>query len=510
MSVVRSLLAALAVLVLLAPVASAQDTPPTTTFEDNGGSDWTPRADEEAFLQTLGTQDRVELTELGKTDAGTSMFLLNLGMPAPHSVEAAQDLPVEFHFCTQHGNEPAGREGCLRAARDLAYTDDPVLLEQMKNQVTLFVTTANPDGREANTRENSNGVDLNRQHLEVDETEVRILGRIIRDWKPAIAVDHHEYSGIPLTYDDDLTILWPRNKNVHVPLRDMAVSYTVDFMKPCVLDKGYTMDEYGVQSVSTPAMDIDLAQTAGDHDDGISRNVGGLRHGIGILIESYVDLVSTPLGTTMQRRVDSHVATIECTLDWMRANGQAVYDMSRESRAAKVLEGQNRSAPTFFDGQDEDTTAEALVVGSRAETTSLQDPPFCGFTLTAEQLSDVDVPIAFEVHGITSQTQADGSTFVSMAQEAEPIIGLLLDERGSRNLVDATGLDDCSAFAAAPTPVTSPTPAPASPTPAPAPSPSATAAPAPTSAPSSPLPVTGGGLALAGLATALLATRRRR
>ena len=441
---------------VVAAPAGAQ-TVPTTEFEDNGGTDWTSHEGEVAFLEAVASlSPRVALEVTGTTVSGMPLHLVTIGHPVPRSLAGADSLPVELHVCTQHGNEPAGREACLIAIRDLALTDDPALVDQLSSQVTLFVPTANPDGRAANTRTNSDGADLNRQHLEVDHPEVRAIGRVIRDWRPDITVDHHEYSGTPVTYDDDLTILWPRNKNVHRPLRDLARDYVIEWMKPCAAEDGFTMDEYGLQSVSAGPVDIDLVQTAGDHDDGISRNAAGLRHSMGILIES------NALGA-MADRVAAHQSTIDCTLEWMRTNADAARAVTDESRAAKVIEGRDRTEPTWFDGQDEDTTVEGLVVGSRTESTSFQDPPFCGFRLSDEQVTD-EVLTAFDVHGIDHQSLDDGA-FVSMAQEAEPVIGLLLDERGFRHLVAAEGLDDCSAFVGADVPPPSDPDGPASPTP---------------------------------------------
>ena len=487
-------LAASVVALSVGPSAIAQ-APPTTEFEDSGRTTFTSHEAELEYLEALDAfTPRLEVDVIGESVQGRPIHLVRIGHPTPRSLEDLGDVPVQMHFCSQHGNEEAGRDGCLIAMRDIALSEDPAVLEQLANQATIFIPAANPDGSVAVTRANANGVDLNRQHLQVDQPEVRIIGRVLRDWKPDIALDHHEYGSTPVVYDDDITILWPRNKNVHRPLRDLSVEYVVDFMKPCTAEDGYTMDEYGISSVSVPgALDIDLTQTAGDWDDGISRNVGGLRHSMGILIESQSTTNSADV------RVGTHESTIHCTLEWMRSNGERAHATTKESRAAKVQEGLERSEPTWFDGQDEDTTADGLLVGSRTESTSFQDPPFCGFTLTADQL-DADTLEALDVHGIVHAELPDGGAFVSMAQEAEPVIGLLLDERGKRHLVAATGLDDCSPFAAS---------APAEPAPEPAPAPQP--GPAPEPAPSGPLPVTGGGLAIAALGIAAgAATMRRR
>ncbi len=488
--------------------ATAQTPPPQTGMEANGFTDWTTHEEELDFLAAVDElSDRVEIEViLDETLGGRPMHLVKIGHPRPFTVKEAQDLPVELHVCTQHGNEPAGREACLIAIRDLAFTDDPALVAQLGAQATIFVPTVNPDGRANNSRTNASGSDLNRQHLQVDQPEVRAVGRVVRDWKPVMNMDHHEYGpSIPGVYDDDILVLWPRNLNVHKPLQDLARSFSQDHVVPCLEQRTYSTDEYGQYSVSTPLADVDAHQSAGDWDDGISRNAAGLRHSLGILAESAVSanprhpaeaiaVATNPSGAlgnnpaTMQRRVISQVALIECTLEWMRDNGAEGYRVTRESMAAKALEGRARSAPTYFDGQDEDPTLTGIVTGDNQPQT-LQDPPFCGFLLGEDQV-DLDVEEALDVHGIASVRQADGSVFVSMAQEAEPVIGLLFDERGERHLVAAEGLDDCAPFEVAAAPDASPEPE---------------AAPEP-----APLPVTGGGIAVLGLLALAGASSLRR
>ena len=506
--------------VLVGLPASAQ-APPTTGFEDSMGANWTTHEEEVAFLEQIAAASpRVEMDVILETETGgRPMHLVRIGDPVPHTLEAAQDMPVELHICTQHGNEPAGREACLITIRDLAFTDDATLIEQLQNQATLYIPTANPDGRASNSRENGVGVDLNRQHLQVDQPEVRAMGRVIRDWKPVMNMDHHEYGPIiPALYDDDVLYLWSRNLNVYEPLRDLGRTFSDDFLEPCVEGQGYRADEYGQQSIGEgidPVPDLDLQQTAGDWDDGISRNAAGLRHSIGILIESFVpDLVNQDGPTAIPfrtRRVAAQVAVIDCTMQWMRENGQAGYDVTRASMAAKAIEGAERSEPLFFDGQDEDPTLLGRGGGlvpdptqagtSNAEPLVFADPPPCGYLVPSDGIVDSFDAFdeAVDVHALVTVPQPNGDVFVPMAQIAEPVVGLLLDERGERHLIASEPLDDCSAFAAGSA---------AEPTPAPDPAPAPTPVPEPEPAP---LPATGGGalaLALIGLAAADALRRR--
>jgi len=440
-------------LAAVAPGAGAvQSTPPTTTFEDSAGASWTPHLDELGLLEQIAAESpRVEIEVIGETDAtGRPLHLVRIGEPTPHSMVAAQDMPVELHICTQHGNEPAGREACLIAIRDLAFTDDPVLVEQLANQVMLFIPSANPDGREADTRENALGVDLNRNHLEVEQSETRAIGAVIRDWKPAINMDHHEYGPvIPGLYDDDVLYLWPRNLNVHQPLREMARDFAKDFLNPCLLEQGYRSDEYGLYSLGgQPAPDLDLQQSAGDEDDGISRNAAGLRHGLGLLVESLSAdaglLPDAAVAPLRQRRVASHRQVIDCTMTWMRDHAADAFRVSRESMTAKQIEGAQRSEPVWFNGQDEDTTVGAT---AGATPTSFADPAPCGYLVNATD-AEYEFPESVAVHGIATMPLWNGDVFVDMAQSAEPVIGLLLDARATRHLVAAEPLDDCSPYQA--------------------------------------------------------------
>lgn len=443
----RLVLPVLGGLALVAPIPMAQaSSHPTTTFEDSAGASWTPHEDELAFLAAVdAASERVAVDVIGQSHEGRPLHLVRIGHPRPRPVEQAREGLVQLHVCTQHGNEPAGREACLISLRDLAFTDDPELVAHLSSTTVLFVPTVNPDGREANVRTNAEDVDLNRNHLEVDEPETIAVGEVVRDWWPDMNMDHHEYGpSTPALYDDDLLYLWPRNLNVDPTVRETAKTFAVEHLRPCVEEEGYSADEYGLQA----AGDLDLQQTAGDGDDGISRNAAGLRHGLGILVESAVtpnpanpmELVST--ADNQLRRVVSQVRAIDCTIDYLRANGAAVDAATSASRERAAVLGTERSEPTYFGGQDEDTT----VTGGNAEPTAVQDPPFCGFLLDAGVV-DETVRTSMDVHAIETRDTTDG-VFVTMAQQAEPVIGLLYDERGLRHQVAGQGLDDCAAFAA--------------------------------------------------------------
>ena len=413
--------------------AAAQEPPPQTGFETSNGASWTTHDQELAFLAEVDQgSERVSIDVIGTTVLGRPLQLVQVGAPTPHGREASLDRPTLMLTCTQHGNEPAGREACLKTIRDLAFTEDPALIDLMSHQTFLFVPTANPDGRNVNSRGNSRGTDINRDHVTLATEEARALAAVVRDWEPDFVMDLHEYGpGRPVIYDDDVLYLWSRNLNVEQRIHDLAKSFALDHLVPCVAEAGYTSDEYGLDAVG----DTDIQQTAGDEDEGIMRNAMGLRNAIGILIETAVSMSNNPeqlpneigsAAATARRRVASHRTVIDCTLAYMDANGDAVADATSYAALAKAAEGAALNQPVYFGGADNEAPAASDVLY----------PPPCHYVLgPADALALAD---ELELHGVEALPTEDGGAVVPVGQPGEPMIPLLLDDRGRREIADAT------------------------------------------------------------------------
>ena len=74
----------------------------------------------------------------------------------------------------------------------------------------LIVPAINGDGRAANTRGNSTGQDLNRDHSLLRQPETFALAAMVRDYTPEVAYDGHEFGNTrPATCRR-----WPRHLNV--------------------------------------------------------------------------------------------------------------------------------------------------------------------------------------------------------------------------------------------------------------------------------------------------------
>lgn len=369
---------------------------------------------------------------IGKTKQGRPLHLVQLGAPEPVGASQARKRPTILFVCSQHGNEPAGREACLKLLRDLAFTTNKPLVSQLEDMTILFVPSANPDGSAANTRGNSDGVDINRDHLNLETLESRAMAEVVREWEPEVSMDLHEYGpSLPAVYDDEVLLLWPRNLNVDQEVHDHAHGLVNEHLMPKAEEEGYSADEYGQYEIA----DNDIHQAAGDGDEGIMRNAMGLRHSLGVLVESAVnaDPRNGPGEVLSEaevnlRRVGSHMAVSLAALGYMRNEGQAVAKVTGGAFERKTAEGRKRSAPVYFDGAD------------NQEPTEMQDPPPCGYRLDAKQFDAVSLTL--ELLGIKTK-RAGSSYFVPMAQPAEPLIPLLLDERGTRHAVAAEMSEDC-------------------------------------------------------------------
>ena len=438
-TILLGLVTALVAAALIAPpgavAGSKPKEQPKTGFEQREGADWTTHEEELEFLAQVDARSRrVKIETIGKTHEKRPLHLVKLGHPAPVKASKAKKRNTVLFVCSQHGNEPAGRETCLKMLRDLAFTNKKPLVDQLRSTTILFVPSANPDGRAANTRGNAKGVDINRDHLNLETPEARAMAKVVKRWKPDVSLDLHEYGpSLPLLYDDEVLYLWPRNLNVDSQVHGLAKTLGEEYIHKDVEGAGYSADAYGMYAVA----DQDIHQSAGDGDEGIMRNAMGLRHSLGILVESAVtaDPRNGPGEVVDEaalnlRRVDSQMVVAHSVLRFMQEQGNLARVATSGAPKRKMLEGSRRNAPVYFGGADNQEPSEEQIV----------DPPPCGYELNMSDFNKMRG--VFNLHGISSRKKG-AAIRVPMGQPAEPVIPLLLDARGTRHSVEGKPLDKC-------------------------------------------------------------------
>ncbi|MGI5501908.1 M14 family zinc carboxypeptidase [Lentzea sp. CA-135723] len=386
------LIALLTAVSSLVAIPAAQAAPPLRTgFELTGK--WTTEAEEQAYLRATG----LPLTQIGTTAQGRPIQLVRAGTRNART--------VVLFICSQHGDEPAGREACLIRMRSLPRTSSVTY---------LFVPNANPDGRVADTRGNSAGIDINRDHLLLRSEEARAMAAVIRDWQPDVIHDLHEFGPSAPYYVKDVLWLWPRNLNVADGVHDLSESLSRSYVRISVEAAGRTSGVYGIYV--DPVTGEPVRQVAGDGQERILRNTGGLKHGMGLLVETNVD-------NTPAYRVESHLKALDGTQSFVRDNRAGIEAANAASRAV-------RTGPIYFGGADNQPPDPSDVVAAP-----------CGYVLTGAQYVEVQDELA--LHGIRSQYLRGGDRIVPVKQEARALVPLLLDARADGPLVSGQPVAQC-------------------------------------------------------------------
>ncbi|MFE6359253.1 M14 family metallocarboxypeptidase [Streptomyces sp. NPDC057806] len=411
---VAAVIAAVLAVPLLSVPAHAADTPPRTGFEESGGARWTSQPEEQAFLAAVDeASERVSISRIGTTKQDRPLRLVRIGTrPTTRTV---------LLVCSQHGHEPSGREACLTTVRDLAYGDDERTRRLLRSTTVLVVPTANPDGRAANTRGNSDGVDINRDHIALGTAEGRALAAVIRDRRPDVVYDLHEYGGTPPYYDKDLFDLWPRNLNTAGAVHEEAQNLSLEYVRPAARADGYTTGTYGIWT--DPVTGEPVRQVAGDGQERILRNMAGIKHTVGLLIESRVEpLAEVPEPVNNLRRVDSQLSALEGLFSFAGERGRQVDVATTAARLA----GWRDTGPVYVGGADNDPAGPAEII---------QDPP-CGYRLTDDQYAQLKDELA--LHGVRTH-----GTYVPLRQSLRALVPLLLDARAPYRLTVAEPDTDC-------------------------------------------------------------------
>jgi hypothetical protein len=149
--------------------------------------------------------------------------------------------------------------------------------------------------------------------------------------------------------------------------------------------------------------------------------MSGVKHSVGLLIESRVDpgtdAERADASLNNRRRVHSQLAALGGLFDFTGERGARVAAATGAARLA----GYQDTGPVYLGGADNDPAEPAEV---------MQDPP-CGYRLTADQYADVRDELA--LHGVRVRPDGDG-VLVPLRQSLRALVPLLLDERAPYHL----------------------------------------------------------------------------
>ena len=177
-----------------------------------------------SYIELLGKQTGLLKTEIiGHSVKGRNLYALKFS-----SSEFGRDTTKikVLIFAQQHGNEQSGKEGALLLIQELLKPGNRYLFDKID---LALIPQVNPDGSESNKRRNSNGVDLNRNHLILTEPETIALHQLFDRFLFEVTLDVHEYSPFSEEWrkygyrkNSDINIGSTTNPNVAKSIRNLS------------------------------------------------------------------------------------------------------------------------------------------------------------------------------------------------------------------------------------------------------------------------------------------------
>jgi hypothetical protein len=211
----------------------------------------------------------------------------------------------------QHGDEPASSEALLVIARELAQGLLAPLLDRIN---VVVIPRANPDGAASGTRNTAGGVDMNRDHLLLNTPEARALARVVRDYRPIVVLDAHEFSVVSPYLQKfnairrhDALLQYTTTANYPDFLTKASQEWYHQPMLDALQSQGLSSEWY--YTTSTQSDDRRISMGGAQPDTG--RNVNGLKNAVSLLVATRGE----GLGRMhIQRRVHTQVTAITSAL----------------------------------------------------------------------------------------------------------------------------------------------------------------------------------------------------
>ncbi|XRQ03565.1 M14 family zinc carboxypeptidase [Actinomadura welshii] len=104
-------------------------------------------------------------------------------------------VPILWVSGNVHGNEPSGTDAALKVLRGLGDRTDCAARAILDNALVVVLPIQNPDGREAGTRQNAYGFDMNRDWFARTQPETDGKLAMLNHYPPALYIDAHEMGG---------------------------------------------------------------------------------------------------------------------------------------------------------------------------------------------------------------------------------------------------------------------------------------------------------------------------
>lgn len=138
--------------------------------------------DVQGVLQGINCSD-IDVVQIANSYEGRPINLVTIGRGATKV----------FAWSQMHGDEPTATSSLLDLLLFIQCDNGRRWYNEWRDNITLhIVPMLNPDGAAAVTRENAQGIDINRDAIVLQTPEGRILSKLMDDLRPNLAFNLHD------------------------------------------------------------------------------------------------------------------------------------------------------------------------------------------------------------------------------------------------------------------------------------------------------------------------------
>ncbi|MFZ2899030.1 MAG: M14 family zinc carboxypeptidase [Saprospiraceae bacterium] len=271
------------------------------------------------LVETLdAASELLEAEVIGRSVQGRNLYALKFS--SSRFGEDPSKIRVLI-FAQQHGNEQSGKEGALLLASDLLKPENRYLFDRID---LALIPQMNPDGSEVNKRFNANGMDLNRNHLILTESETQALHRFFDKYLFEVSLDVHEYFPYGESWEkfgyrknSEVTVGTTTNINISQDIRSLSDGGYLPFAFQYFKDRGFSSFTY---CPGGPPNEGLIRHSTFDVNDG--RQSLGIQHSFSFIQEgmngkdAFVD--------NLKRRAEGQMTGMRALLDYAFTNHEKI------------------------------------------------------------------------------------------------------------------------------------------------------------------------------------------
>lgn len=250
------------------------------------------------------------LVEVGRSTEGRPILARRT---APSASEGLRVLIV----AGQHGDEPWARDAARLFADDFFASAGPM---DRSGIGLVVIPEVNPDGAARHSRRNAQGIDLNRDHLGLVAAETAALHRFVREYRPHLVVDVHNYPARRRhllaqgwTIDADVQYAVPTHPAARTSLDGRAFDDLTAHVAERVRARGFSVSPYTLFRRSGRARPSTLRTRD-------LRNGLALRYGVPTVLLEGRDPGRRAAASDLARTTGAERAALHAVVEWARAH----------------------------------------------------------------------------------------------------------------------------------------------------------------------------------------------